>query len=123
MRILDIILSLEVMAGILITAALAMSVRSLLSYTRHVATMGPKLQRAEAALQRLREGMADREKTVKELTTVVEPLREREARLRVYYDALRSLEVETERESQKTGDEQEAEKKRRIQRKKMGLEE
>ena len=121
MRILDIILSLEVMAGILIAASLAMAVRSLLSFTRETATMGPKLQKIEADLHRTREGMEDREKTVKELTAIVEPLREREARIRAYYDGLRNLELESERESQKSGEQQEAAKKRRIQRKKMGL--
>lgn len=123
MRILDIILSLEVIAGILIAASLAMAVRALLNFTRESATMGPKLHKLESDLQKLRDGMREREKTVKDLTVIVEPLREREGRIRAYYDALKDLEVETERESQKTGEEQEAAKKRRIQRKKMGIDE
>ena len=123
MNVLDIILSLEVMAGILITASLAMAVRSLLHFTRESATMGPKLQKIDAELQKWREGMGDRERAVKKLSAVVEPLAAREGRMRAYYETLRNIELERERETEKAGQEQEAAKKKRIQRKKMGLDE
>jgi len=118
---LDVILSVEVIAGIIITASLAMSVRSILFFTREAATMSPRLQKLESDLTRLRDGMSDKKKSVKELTVVVDPLKATEARLRAYYDSLKNLELEHERLSAESSAREEEERQKRVQRKKMGL--
>jgi hypothetical protein len=69
----------------------------------------------------MQEGMDEKRSTVKELSVIVDPLRERESKLRVYYEALKNIELEFERESTQKAEKDEAEKRKRIQRKKMGF--
>ena len=85
---LDAILSTEIIAGILIIGALVMSVRSILFFTREASSMAPKLQKIDHDLTKLRDGMAEKKKAVKELTVVVDPLKTRESKLRAYYEEL-----------------------------------
>jgi len=118
---LDIILSPEVIAGIIISASLAMSVRTILLFAREASTMSPRLQKIEADLSRLRDGMAEKTKAVKDLTVVVDPLKVREARLRAYFNALRNIELELERLEAENSAREEEDRQKRIQRKKMGL--
>lgn len=120
-NLLDIILCTEVIAGIIIAASMAMSVRSILFFTGQASSMAPRLQRIEANLSRLREDMAEKKKAVKDLTMVVDPLKEREARLRAYYDTLKNVELEHDRRAAQNSDREEEERQRRMKRKKMGL--
>jgi len=80
-NILDVVLSTEVIAGVLIVASLAMAVRSILFFTRESTGIAPKLMKIEADLERWRGGMGDKKKIVADLTEIVDPLREREGRL------------------------------------------
>ncbi|MFH1570513.1 MAG: hypothetical protein ABIL09_21165 [Gemmatimonadota bacterium] len=121
MNLIDIILSTEVIAGIIIVASLAYAVRSILFFTREASTMGPRLQRIEADLNRLRDGMDEKRRTVKALTVTVDPLRLRESRLRSYYDSLKNLELEYDRRVAESSAREEEERVKRIQKKKMGL--
>ena len=121
MNLFDIILSTEVIAGILIAASLAMAVRSILFFTREAATMSPKLQKIEHDLSKLREGMDEKKKAVKDLTTIVDPLKLREARLRSYYEAVKNLELDYDRKSEAEAEKAEQERQKRVQRKKMGF--
>ena len=114
-------LTTEVIAGIIITAALVMSVRSTLMFTRQASEIAPKLQKIEIALAKIRDGMAEKKKIVKDLTVIVDPLRARESKLREYHDRIRNLEVNNERESAAKEEKDEADKRKRIQRKKMGF--
>jgi hypothetical protein len=50
LNILDIILSTEVIAGIIIVASVAMAVRSILMFTREASGMGPKLMKLDHEL-------------------------------------------------------------------------
>ena len=118
---LDIILSTEVIAGIIIAASLAMSVRSILYFTREASTMSPRLMKIDADLSRLRDGMFDKKKVVKDLTVIVDPLKVTEARLRAHFDSLRNLELERDRLEAESSVREEEERTKRIQRKKMGL--
>lgn len=120
-NLLDIILSTEVIAGIIITASLAMSVRSILFFTREASTMSPKLQKIDADLSRLREGMSEKKKTVKDLNVIVDPLKLTEARLRGYFDTIKNIEIEHDRVEAESSARAEEERAKRIQRKKMGL--
>ena len=121
MNVFDIILSTEVIAGILIVGALAMTVRSILFFTREASGMSPRLIKIESDLSKHRDGMGERKKVVADLNTVVTPLREREERLRNYYDGLRNMELEHDKASQQAEQDEEVARKKRVQRKKMGF--
>ena len=121
MNIIDIILSTEVIAGLVIVASLAMTVRSVLFFTREASALGPKLTKIEANLTKFRDGMGERKQVVENLNTVVTPLRNQEERLRDYYDGLRNMELEHDRTEQKVEEEEEEQRKKRVQRKKMGF--
>ena len=121
MNILDIVLSTQVIAGIIIVASVAMAVRSILFFTREASGMAPKLMKLDNELGKYRDGMGEKKKTVKELTVVVDPLREREGKLRTYYDGLKSMELEHDKQSSAAQSQEDEERKKRIQRKKMGF--
>ena len=120
-QVLDVVLSTEVIAGILIVAAMAMAVRSILFFTREASQMGPRVQKLDTDLSKYRDGMGSKKKVVKELTEVVDPLREREGNLRGYYDQLRGIELKAEKEQESASEDEEAARKKRVQRKKMGF--
>ncbi len=114
-------LSTEVIAGILIVGALVMCLRSILMFTRQAGDMAPKIQKLDMALAKIRDGMDEKKKLVKDLTVIVDPLRARETKLRQYYEDIKNIELTYERESTEKGEKDEAEKRKRIQRKKMGF--
>ena len=120
-NILDVVLSTEVVAGVLIVASLGMAVRSILFFTRESTGIAPKLMKIEADLEKWRGGMGEKKKMVEELTAVVDPLRERDGRLRMYYDSLKSLEVDYEKSDAKASEEQKQARTKRVERKKMGF--
>lgn len=121
MNILDVVLSTEVIAGVLIVASLAMAVRSILFFTRESSGMSPRLMKIESDLEKWRGGMGEKKKAVDALNTIVTPLREKEGKLRMYYDSLKNMEVDHERNSAQENEEAEQERKKRVQRKKMGF--
>lgn len=122
MEIFDAVLSTEVLAGILIIGAFAMAIRSTLHFTKGAADLRPRLNEVEQELRRLRNGMADRKKTVQTLTTEVAPFKEKEAQMRVYYEQIQSMDIEHEKKESAQSEQVESERRRRIQRKKMGFE-
>ena len=117
----DIILSTEVITGILIVASLAMTVRSILFFTREASQMSPRLIKVEADLAKFNESRGERKQIVVDLNTVVAPLRAREERLRTYYDRLRNMELEHDRAEQEAEEEDEEASRKRAQRKRMGF--
>ena len=121
MNVFDVILTTEVISGILIIGALVMAVRSILMFTRQANEMAPKLQKIEMGLAKQREGMAEKKQVVKDLHTVVDPLRSREGKLREYYESLKKIEIDHERESAQESEREESERRKRVQRKKMGF--
>ncbi len=114
MDVLDIILSTEVITGIIAVGSLAMIVRSILLFTNEASGMGPRLIRMEADLTKFSDGMVERKQVVRDLNTVVTPLREREERLR-------NMELEHDRAEHEAIEEEEDLKKKRVQRKKRGF--
>ena len=61
-NILDVVLSTEVIAGVLIVASLAMAVRSILFFTRESTGIAPKLMKIESELEKWRAGMGTKGK-------------------------------------------------------------
>ncbi|MBT7595748.1 MAG: hypothetical protein HN559_12620 [Gemmatimonadetes bacterium] len=118
---LDAILSTETIAGILIIGALVMAVRSILFFTREAAAMAPRLQKIDMDLNKRREGMSEKKKAVKDLTVIVDPLKNSEGKLRAYYEVLQNIEISHERTEAEQGEKEEKERSKRIQRKKMGF--
>jgi hypothetical protein len=106
----------NILAGVLIVASLAMAVRSILFFTRKSTGIAPKLMEIESDLEKWRAAICDKKKVVAELTVVVDPLREREGRLRTYYDSLKNMEVDHEKNEAKASEEQEQARKKRVQR-------
>jgi len=120
MEFFDAILTTEVLAGILIIGAFAMGIRSTLHFSKGAADLRPKLTEVERNLKRLRDGMGDRKKAVAELTQAVAPIKEQETQMRLYYEQAQEMNIEHEKREQADSEEEEAGRKRRIQRKKMG---
>ncbi len=118
---LDAILSTETIAGILIIGALAMSVRSILFFTREASTMAPRLQKVDMDLNKRREGLAEKKKVVQDLNVIVDPLKNREGKLRAYFEVLKGIEIAHERQETEQSEKSEEEKRKRIQRKRMGF--
>lgn len=116
------ILAPEVLAAIVAVAALAMAVRALLSYSKDNAEISPKLDKIERDLSRLRDGMKDQKEAVDELNTVVQPIASVEQNLREYYEHLKKTQMDHERREAEATQAAEAERKGRIQRKRMGFE-
>ena len=115
------LLSTQVLAGVLIVAALVMIIRSLLFYTREASEMGPKLSKIEKEISKIRDGLKDREELVETLTQDVSPLSEKEEVLRTYFDELKDVELREEKRALEEGEQEESDRRKRIQRKKMGF--
>jgi chromosome segregation ATPase len=121
MGVLDVILAPQVIAGVLIVAMLLMSIRSILFYTREATALRPRMAEIDRELYRLREGMGEKKKAVEELVHAVAPLKEKEEKLRVYYEDIRSIELEADRKAFAEAETEDTERRKRIQRKKMGF--
>lgn len=111
----------EVVAGIIILGAVVLTVRSILIFTRQTGKLSPTVHKLNMALAKIRDDMSERKKSVVDLTLVVDPLRTRERKLREYYDRVRDVEIRYERSMAEQGEQEESDKRRRIQRKKMRL--
>jgi chromosome segregation ATPase len=121
MEFLEGILSTEVIAGILIIASFGMCIRSILHFTREAAVLQPKLGDIERELVKWREGMADKKAAVEKLNKEVAPLREAEAKMRLYYESMKEMELNHEKKKMKEQEKEQSDRQRRIQRKKMGF--
>lgn len=111
----------EVVAGIIIAGALVLTVRSILTFSRQAGKLSPTVHKLNLALAKIRDAMSERKKSVGDLTLVVDPLRTREGKLREYYERAKDVEIRYERSMAEKGEQEEADKRRRIQRKKMRL--
>jgi len=118
---LDFLLSPQVVASIIILAMLILSIRSVLLYTRNAAALRPRLLHLDRELRKRHEGAAEKRKAVEALTRQLAPLRAQETALRDYYEELRELEREEEKKDLAKHQEEEAERRLRITRRKMGL--
>ena len=111
----------EVVAGIIILGALALTVRSILICSRQAGLLSPQVHKLDMMLAKIRDDMTEKKKTVADLTGIVDPLRAREGKLREYFDRIKDVEIRYERSMAEQGQQEEADKRKRIQRKKMRL--
>jgi hypothetical protein len=88
---LEALLSPQVIAGILFIAGLTMAVRSFLFYSKETAEAGPKLKKIDKDLKQLRDGMKDHKDSVETLSTEVDPMAEKEEKMRLYLEELKTI--------------------------------
>lgn len=113
------ILSTEVVTGLIILGAFALSVRSIMSFSNQVTELRPKLSEIDRRLIRIRDGMDARQLRVEKLNDLIRPLKEKELHFRSYYEEIKRLELEIEREKLVAQQDEEDKKELNIQRKKM----
>lgn len=111
----------EVIAGIIIIGALALTVRSILMFSRRAGLLSPQVHKLDMMLAKIRDDMTEKKKTIKDLTGIVDPLRAREGKLREYFDRIKEVEIKYERSLAEKGEQDEVDKRKRIQRQKMNL--
>lgn len=114
------LLSTEIITGVIIIGCFAMGVRSILAFTNEVAELRPKLNELERRLGNLRDSMQSYQDKVDKLSDDVRPLKQQEAHMRSYYDEMKRIELDSEREKLVTEEKEENKRELNIQRKKMG---
>ena len=113
------ILSTEVVTAVITIGAFAMSVHSIVTFSNEVTELRPKLTEIERRLNRVRDGMQSHQAKVDKLSESVRPLKQQEHSLRSYYDEIKRLELDTEREKLVSEQDKEGKKELNIQRKKL----
>ena len=92
------ILSIEVVTSIISLGAISLSIGSIVSFSKDIGELQPKLTRVEHRLNRLYDGMEDSKSIVSELSELIHPLKEQESHLQSYYDEIKEFSLELERE-------------------------
>lgn len=115
------VVSTPFLAGILILSALAMGIRSILYFTREATALQPRLNELERELKKRWEGTQELKKNVNALVQQITPLREQEAKYRQYYEELQTAYITAEKQEHQKSQEEMAERRKRIQRKRMGF--
>ena len=109
------IISTEVITGIISLGAISMSVSCIIEFSKEVRELLPKLTAVESKIGRLRDGKESRQSTVLELNELIGPLMQRESNLRSYYDEMKELKLQLEREQFISEQSEEGEKDLTIQ--------
>ena len=107
--------STEVVTCIISLGAISMSVSCIIEFSKEVRELLPKLTRVERRLNRLRDSTESRKSTVPELNELIGPLMQRESNLRSYYDEMKELTLQLEREQLISEQSEEGEKDLNIQ--------
>ena len=121
MDLFEAILSAEVLAGVLTIGAFAMAIRSILHFTREAAELRPRLAELDRELRKRREASEEVRKQVATLVAEIAPIRAREIAVRSYQEELTGVVLEHERRQHEQSSDDEASRRKRIQRKKMGF--
>ncbi len=95
------LLSQQVIAGILFIAGLAFSIRSYLYFTEEASVLKPKITKADNDLAYIRDGMADQKDQVESLTKEIAPLATQEAAMQKHLNLLKQNKIEDEQTSNK----------------------
>lgn len=114
-------LSTEVLAGVLIVGAFSMGIRSILHFSREATDLRPRLSEVDRELNKRRDGTDELRKQVGVLNAEVAPIRSRESSLRAYYEELQALLIDHERREHQKSTEAETDRRKRVQRRKMGM--
>ena len=99
--------STEVVTCIISLGAISMSISCIIEFSKEVRELLPKLTAVESKLNRLRDGKESSQSTVAELSELISPLKQRESNLQSYYDEIKELTLQLEREqfiSEQTGE-------------------
>ena len=75
-----------------------MSIGSIVAFSKDVGELQPKVARVERRLNHLRNDMENYQSTVAELGQLIPPLKQQESNLQSYYDEIKELSMELERE-------------------------
>ena len=110
------IISTEVVTGIISLGAISMSVSCIIVFSKEVRELLPKLTVVEIKLNRLRDGKESSQSTVAELSELISPLKQKESNLQSYYDEMKELTLQLEREQFVSEQNEKGEKNLTIQR-------
>ena len=92
------IISTEVITGIISLGAISMSVSCIIEFSKEVRELLPKLTAVESKLNRLRDGKESSQSTVAELSQLISVLKQKKSNLQSYYDEMKELTLQLERE-------------------------
>ena len=109
------IISTEVVTGIISLGAISMSVSCIIEFSKEVRELLPKLTAVENKLNRLRDGKESSQSTVAGLSELISPLKQKESNLQSYYDEMKELTLQLEREQIISEQSEEGEKDLNIQ--------
>ena len=91
-------LNTEIVTSIISLGAISMSIGSIVAFSKDVRELQPKFAKVERRLNHLRNGMKNCQSTVAELGQLIPPLKQQESNLQSYYDEIKELLIELERE-------------------------
>ena len=109
------IINTEVVTGIISLGAISMSVSCIIVFSKEFRELLPKLTAVESKLNRLRDGKESSQSTVAELNELLSPLKQKESNLQSYYDEVKELTLQLEREQFISEQSEEGEKNLTIQ--------
>ena len=110
----------EVLACIAIAGALFMGIRSILQLSHKANELYSKLDQIERELNNWQTRICEQRKNLQLLSQQLPPIREKETKIRLYYDRLNELVIEQEKRELEELEKVDEERRRRIHRKKMG---
>ncbi len=109
------IISTEVVTGFIRLGAISMSVSCIIEFSKEVRQLQPKLTAVENKLNRLRDGKESSQSTVAELSQLISVLKQKKSNLQSYYDEIKELTLQLEREQLVSEQSEEGEKDLNIQ--------
>ena len=92
------ILSTEIVTGLISLGAISMSIGTVVAFAKSLGELQPKLAKVEHRLNHLHNGMENCQSTVTELSELIPPLKQQESNLQSYYEEIKELSLELERE-------------------------
>ena len=109
------IISTEVVTGLISLGAISMSVSCIIEFSKEVRGLLPKLTAVESKLNRLRDGKESSQSTVAELSQLISVLKQKKSNLQSYYDEMKELTLQLERQQFISEQSEEGEKDLNIQ--------
>ncbi len=105
----------EVVTAIISIGAISMSVSCIIEFSKEVRELLPKLTAVENKLNRLRDGKESSQSTVAELSQLISVLKQKKSNLQSYYDEMKELTLQLERQQFISEQSEEGEKDLNIQ--------
>ena len=92
------ILSVEIVTGLISLGAISMSISTVVAFAKDLGKLQPKFAKVDHRLNHLRNSMESCQSTVTELSELIPPLKQQESNLQSYYEEIKELSLELERE-------------------------